>query len=102
MVDGPAELQRPVEQVWLCKRQCLVGLILAHVHCDSKGFALAEEIVCRVIDSDKSAGQAAYATRQSDAVLALLSHLEQDVDGCVLGVLRDRGILIGLKRLEVL
>ena len=56
MIDRPAELERAIKQVRLSKRQRLVALILADLELQAQAFALAEQVIRRVIDADERAG----------------------------------------------
>ena len=102
VVNRPAKLQRLVEQVRLAKGQGFVTLILADRKLQRQRFALAKQIVRRVVEADESPRQPADSTRETNAVLPLLMYLQCDIDRGVLGVLLDFLILVRFEGLEIL
>ena len=101
--DRKADLDRAVEQIRLGEAERQNALAIADVGLHRQGLAQAEEVVGAVAEPDEGTRQSAHAAGQADAVLALLLHLESQVDGAVFFVqvaLGDVGI-VGLQLLEV-
>ena len=84
MIHREAELQRAVEQVRLGESELDRCARYWPTWTQREGLAFAEQVVRGVVDADERAGQSADAAGQADAVLALLLHLQGDVDRAVL------------------
>ena len=88
-------------QVGLGEAEVQVAREVADVGLHAQGFAQSEEVVGLVVQADEGAGEAADAAIQADGVLALLLHLEQQLDGGVLRVLVGLRVLFDLQRVKV-
>ena len=73
----------------------------AQVGLHAEGFAQSQEVVGLVVDAEEGAGIAADAAIHADGVLALLLHLQEQIDGAGIGILVGLGVLVDLERLEV-
>src|SRR5258708_3012196 len=96
-----AERDRLVAEVRLRKPEAKVARKVADVGLHRERLAQAQEVIRRVVQTDKRSRQSADAAVQPDRVLALLLQLQQEIDRSLIGILTALRVLLRLQRLEV-
>ena len=83
--DLEADVERTIAHVGLREAEQELAADVAQVALHAERFAQAQEVVGLVVDAQEGARKPADAAVQADRVLALLLHLEQQVDRAGLG-----------------